>query len=161
MDTPTITEPRRVMRQEAPYPEILDRLVRCLRPRPGWKARLADDYDRGQGSRGLTLIVTTLGYDTYHLDRGETYQVNHLFPVPPAAYNLPSWQNWLLERLCLVGKHEEMELFAVADSPGSEHLTRPVAPNHGFGWDPYLVTVLASGEDRRTSFRNELNPGGD
>jgi hypothetical protein len=50
-----------------------------------------------------------------------------------------------------------MEFFALCDSPGSERRVRPYAPNHGFGWDPYLITEVTTDEDRRTSFRNELN----
>lgn len=143
--------------QEAPFPQGLLFLVKNLRYRPGWKFRL-EQLDRGQGSRGLTLIITTLGYNSYHADQGETYRVNHYMPVPPAAFNLPSWRMWLFEQLLLVEKHEAMEFFAISDSPGSEHRVRPYAPNHGFGWDPYLLTETATEEDRATNFRNELNP---
>jgi hypothetical protein len=153
MATDTPTEP--LLLQEAPYPHALAEMVRSLVYRPGWAFKLAHT-DRGQGSRGLTLIITTLGYNTYRVADGETYRVNHYMPVPPAAYNEASWRWWLFEQLLLVERHEAMEFFAFMSE---EKLTRPYAPNHGFGWDPYLVTEVATGEDRRTNFRNEVQPG--
>lgn len=146
-----------LMLQEAPYPKALHHLLDRLSYRPGWKFRLAY-CDRGQGSKGLTLIITTLGYDTYHPKHGETYRVNHYMPVPPAAFDHRSWQNWLFEQLLLVEKHECMEFFAVHDSPGSEHVVRPFAPAHGPGNDPYLVLTYGTGTDRRTSSSGHLNP---
>lgn len=75
--------------QEFPYPaelfELVDRL--CYK---GWTFNLGD-IDRGQGSKGLTLDIVTLGRDSYHPERGETYCVHHYMPVPPAAYNRQSW----------------------------------------------------------------------
>jgi hypothetical protein len=100
--------------------------------------------------------------------RKERYQVitvNHYFMVPAATYNEQSWTRWLFDRLGDVDTHERMEDFVlevvVTDRHGCEarSLERPLAPNHGPGWDPYLVTVVASENDRRTSFRGELNPG--
>lgn len=136
--------------QEAPYPSELEGLVSQLSYRPGWEFKLAH-IDRGQGSKGLTLIITTCGYDTYHPERGDHYRVNHYMLVPPASYNRRSWRNWLFEQLLLVEKHECMEFFAIGGQ-------RPYAPLHGPGNDPYLVAELASDEERRTSFRGELNP---
>jgi hypothetical protein len=155
MATGTPTES--LVLQEAPYPLILQDLVERLAYRPGWAFKLAN-INRGQGSRGLTLIITTLGYNTYHVEEGETYRVNHYMLVPPAAYNEASWRMWLFEQLLLVEKHEAMEFFALREEPGSPKLNRPYQPNHGFGWDPYLVTETATDADRRTSFRNELAP---
>jgi len=128
----------RQMQQAAPYPDALAHLVGCLEYRPGWKFTLTN-LDRGQGSQGLTLVITTLGYDSRHPDRGETYKVNHYMLVPPAAYDVRSWRHWLFEQLLLVERHEAMEFFALHDSPGSEHAVRPYSPSHGPGNDPYLV----------------------
>ena len=83
-------EARQPMRQVAPYPDALAYLVERLSYRPGWTFELAD-LDRGQGSEGLTLIITTLGYNSYHPGRGENYRVNHYMPVPPAAFDVRSW----------------------------------------------------------------------
>jgi hypothetical protein len=154
----------RQMTQTAPYPATLAALVKCLRYRRhlGWKVELEDDLQRDKPgrhsgeSRGLTLVVTRRGPDTYHPE--QTMAVHHYFAVPPATYNLASWQRWLFDRLGDVDTHERMEDFAICDSPGSEHAVRPFAPQHGPGNDPYRVCEYASGEDRRTSFRGELNP---
>ncbi len=89
---------RVTMHQEAPYPEELAELVSNMTYRRGWNFSL-EHKDRGQGSAGLTFVIRTLGYNTYHLDRGETYAVFHYFPVPPAAYNRQSWQRWIFDRL--------------------------------------------------------------
>ena len=145
------------MRQEAADPDSLAYLVKRVSYRPGWTFKLAD-IDRGQGSAGLTLVITTSGYDSYHPERGENYGVNHYMPVPPAAFDARSWQRWLFDQLLLVERHEAMEFFAVHDSPGSEHAVRPYAPSHGFGQDPYIVREIGTRGDQQTSFRNERNP---
>lgn len=152
--------------QDAPFPTELADLVERLRYRPGWEFELAT-IDRGQGSQGLTLDVTTLGYNSYHPERGEYYRVHHYFPVPPAAYNRQSWQRWLFEQLLLVERHEAMEFFSFVyegefvkrdGSTSNEYIEKPYRPNHGPGWDPYIVTEVTTEEDRRTSFRGDLNP---
>jgi hypothetical protein len=136
------------MRQSAPFPRVLRDLVQRLRYREGWRFLLAD-IDRGQGSAGLTLIITTLGTNSYHPEQSD-YRVNHYMPVPPAAYDERSWRRWLFDQLLLVERHEAMEFFQIGDD-------KPYAPSHGFGQDPYLVRELGTEQDRRMSFRNELN----
>ena len=74
------------MHQEAPYPRALADLVARLEYRPGWRFWLGH-LDRGQGSKGLTLDIVTLGYNSYRPQDGETYRVHHYFPVLPAAFN--------------------------------------------------------------------------
>ncbi len=138
------------MRQVASYPYILAKLMSGLAYRPGWTFDL-EDLDRGQGSEGLTFIVTSLGYNSYHPDRGETYRVNHYFPVPPAAYNEQSWRRWLLERLMEIERHECCEFFQIRGE-------RPYAPHHGPGNDPYIVFEHGTDLDARTSFRGEVKP---
>jgi len=138
------------MRQVAPDPEILHELVSKLEYRPGWTVELKD-IDRGQGSEGLTFIVTSLGYNSYHPERGETYRVYHYFPVPPAAFNEQSWRRWLLERFIELETHEACEFFQI----GGE---RPYAPHHGHGQDPYVIFEMGTDEEARTSFRNEVKP---
>lgn len=154
----------RQMQQTAPYPEVLAGLVERLRYRQhmGWRIWLEDDLQRDKPgrhtgeSRGLTLVVQRCGPDTYNPD--SIMAVNHYFPVPPATYDLRSWQRWLFDRLGDVDTHERMEDFAIADSPGAEHVVRPYAPSHGPGNDPYMVREVGTETDRRTSFRGELNP---
>ncbi len=108
------------MRQIAPYPQALADLVARVAYRPGWMCKLTD-LDRGQDSEGLTLVITTKGYDSYHPERGENYRVHHYMPVPPAAFDGRSWQRWLFEQFLLVERHEAMEFFALRD----DHLIEP------------------------------------
>lgn len=151
----------RQMHQAAPYPGTLAYLVNCLRYREhmGWQVWLEDDRVRDPAtthsgeSRGLTLVVQRCGPDTYHPER--TLHVNHYFAVPPATYNLASWQRWLFDRLGDVDTHERAEDFVLVSDDGE---TRPFAPCHGPGWDPYLITVERTDLDRRTKFTGEVNP---
>jgi hypothetical protein len=129
----------------APYPTALAELVGEMAYRPGWRFAL-DHVDRGQGSEGLTLEVRSLGYDTYHPDRGENYGVIHYMPVPPPAFDKRAWQRWLLDQLLLIEAHETCEFFQIGEE-------RPFAPNHGPGRNPYSVLERGTDEDARTSFR--------
>jgi len=137
-------------KQTASFPDVLASLVERLSYRPGWGFAL-EDIDRGQGSRGLTFIVTSLGYDTYNPERGETYRVNHYFPVPPAAYNEQSWRRWLFDRILEIERHEAAEFFQIDGA-------RPYAPHHGPGNDPYVIFEHGSDLDRRTDFRGNVSP---
>jgi hypothetical protein len=142
---------QRTMKQAAPYPAALEHLVERLAYRPGWQFVLTH-MDRGQGSEGLTLDIITLGYDSYHPERGESYRVHHYMPVPPAAFDERSWRHWLFEQILLVERHEAMEFFRLDGRPC-------FPPAHGPGNSPYLVLEYGSDIDRRTSFRGDLNPG--
>lgn len=162
----------RIMHQVAPWPEELAALVDSLRYRQdrGWRVYLDPDCQRdkpgvhGGESRGLTLVVVRVGPNTYRPD--EIMRVAHYFPVPPATYNRASWMRWLFDRLGDVDAHERAEDFAFVSVPHSiedgkstpQQLTRPYAPCHGPGWDPYLITTERTGTDRRMSFRGDLNP---
>lgn len=77
-----------MMKQEAPDPAELRDLVEALVyiGHDDLRFSLHDDYDRGQGCKGLTLIILRVGPDSY--DPSKTIAVNHLFPVPAAAYGL-------------------------------------------------------------------------
>lgn len=145
------TPDENTMTQEAPFPRELADLVAALSYRPGWRFGLYES-DRGQGSKGLTFDVVSLGYDTHHPDNGETYRVCHSFIVPAASYNRESWQRWLLDRLVDVETHEACEFFRVGGK-------QPFAPNHGPGWDPYGVRELNRVEDAETTFRGERREG--
>lgn len=136
------------MTQQAPFPRILRDLVQALRYREGWVFALTD-IDRGQGSAGLTLVITTLGVNSYHPEQTD-YRVNHYMIVPAAAYDERSWRRWLFDQVCLVELHETMEFFQVGDD-------KPFAPSHGFGQNPYLVREIGTERDRHMSFRNEVN----
>jgi hypothetical protein len=97
-----------LMRQEAPYPTVLDALVRRLEYRDGWDFSLVD-LDRGQGSKGLTLIIRVTTVNSY--PPHEPLRVAHYMPVPPAAYDERSWQRWLFDQILLVERHEACEFF--------------------------------------------------
>jgi len=84
--------------------------------------------------------------------------VNHYFAVPPATYDLRSWQRWLFDRLGDVDTHERCEDFVLADGTDRGH--RPYAPTHAPGADPYRVVEYATDLDRRTSFRGVLDDDG-
>lgn len=132
----------------APFPQDVMQLVEELNHKPNWGAYL-QYVDRGQGSEGLTLSVYITEPDAY--DHTKPRSVVHYFPVPPAAYDYRSWRRWLFDQLALVDDHERMEHFTIAGE-------KPYAPSHGPGNNPYLVREVGTEEDRRTSFRGELNP---
>ena len=135
------------MSQAAPYPQALADLVDELDYRHNWRFELRDT-DRGQGSAGLTLVITIATMDTYAPE--EPIHVAHYMLVPPASYNRRSWQWWLFSQILLVEQHEAAEFFVVGGH-------RPYAPLHGPGNDPYLIAELATDEERRTTFRGELS----
>lgn len=150
------------MSQSAPFPEILAQLVGRVRYREGWTFTL-EHRDRGQGSVGLTLCILINTVDSYH--PGQRRQVMHYFIVPAAAFDLQSWRRWLFDRCQDVDTHEACELFQLVlegdfvkrdGSISTEHVERPYAPNHGPGRDPYVIFEYATDEQRRTSFRGEV-----
>ena len=139
--------------QQAPYPDELLDLVDHCELDPGWVVTLADT-DRGQGSKGLTLVIIVQSFDTYHPEQGRTYRVQHFFPVPPAAYDRRSWQRWLFDRYQDVLSHEGCEMFKIKGH-------RPYAPSHGPGNDPYMIREIGSELDQRTRFTGEVVKGAD
>jgi hypothetical protein len=134
--------------QEAPYPAELEDLVRRLTYRQGYRFELRD-IDRGQGSKGLTLVITVTTPDSY--DQDHIISVTHYMTVPPASFNERSWRWWLFQQIGWVEQHERMEFFQIDGKPA-------YPPAHGPGNDPYLILDYGSDTDRRTSFRGELNP---
>lgn len=135
-------------RQTAPFPDVLEELVSKITYRPGWMFQLSY-MDRGQGSKGLTLVIITKGYNSYHPADGEFYRVSHYMPVPPAAYDRRSWQRWLFDQILLVERHEAMEFFIIDG-------IRPYAPHHGPGNDPYIIFEHGTDLDMRTRFTGEV-----
>lgn len=150
------------MHQVAPYPDTLERLVTTLKAYPGWSFDLRDmvrDIDDKENplAEGLTLIVSVVGYNSYHLDRGPTYKVDNLFPVPAATYDEASWTRWLYDCLDQVQTHELCECFRFTEGwldDGQEF--RPYSPIHAPGSNPYIVRELATDKERRTSFRGKV-----
>lgn len=131
------------MKQIAPDPSLLDGLIKRLEYKAGWSFDL-EDIDRGQGSEGLTLVITVNSPDSYHPERN--IRVLHYMIVPPAAYDERAWCRWLLDQILQVEQHEACEFFKVDGE-------RPYAPNHGPGRNPYTITDQGTPEDAKTDFR--------
>jgi hypothetical protein len=128
----------REMTQTAPFPHALDNVVRRLTFKPGWRFDL-EDMDRGQGSKGLTLDISVTGPNSYDPD-GLPIRVHHYFIVPAAAYDERAWLRWVFDQCLLVEVHEAGEFFKIDGS-------RPFAPNHGPGRNPYSILERGTEQD--------------
>jgi hypothetical protein len=153
--------------RDDPY-ELAELVSACTyRAHEGWSVELKDDHPRDKDDegkvvgRGMTLVITTEGYDSYHPERGRTYGVYHYFIVPAATYNRQAWQRWLFEQFVKVEVHEAAEHFVIRHTgpfvlaDGSEvdyHDERPFAPTHGKGDDPYVVHEYASQSQKHTRY---------
>lgn len=146
-----------VMQQIAPYPDALASLVERTQYRNGWRFTL-ENVDRDQDEtgatvgRGLTLVIRTLGVNSYKPSDGETYRVHHYFIVPAATYDERAWQRWLFDQIVKVETHEAMEFFKI-----DKH--RPYAPNHGPGRDPYTIHERGTEKDAMTMFTGAPTKG--
>ena len=136
------------MRQAAPDPELLFELVKRLEYKPNWAFRL-EDADRGQGSEGLTFSIYISGPDTDDVERD--IHVVHYMIVPAASFNEISWRRWLFDQILLVEQHEASEFFKIDGE-------KVYAPNHGPGYDPYVVREFTTPEEREINFRGERGP---
>jgi hypothetical protein len=154
-----MTEPvHEFMKQYAPWPTELQDLVEKCTYRPQWSVSLeiidrdyADPADMKHPiGGGLTLIIATRGYDSYHPENGPVYGVNHYFIVPAATYSRAAWQRWLFEQFAKVELHETMEFFTIDG-------VKVFAPNHAPGEDPYVVHEPTTEDLRNTNFRGMLN----
>lgn len=139
-----------IEQEDAPTWAVLSDVVKAATYRPGWRIGLAH-VKRGD-EEGLRLDVISVGYDTYHPDRGETYRVQHSFIVPAPSYNRQSWTRWLFDRFVDIETHEACEFFVLG-------ARRPFAPNHGPGHDPYTLRELNTVEAAETTFRGERREG--
>lgn len=172
----------RQMTQYAPWPDELIIAVAELRYIDGWKFRIYDEprdfADPEQSipiAGGLTFEILVPCHDSYHPERYRP--VRHLHPVPAATFNRQSWERWLFDRLMDTIRHEAAEWFRFETGPfhrdtcpavtvsapcscgaAPADVRRPFAPTHGPGDDPYVLHEYATEEQRRTSFRGELNP---
>lgn len=148
------------MRQTAPYPTDLADAVTELRYVPGWKFTLNDE-ERGQGCSGLTLRIYPDKPDSYHPD--QHVHTVFLYPVPAAAFNRESWEEWLWARIEETEAHERAEWFRfVTPNPQTTQLAeilgqdpdnvrdetvverRPFKPAHADGWDPGVPRTVVS-----------------
>lgn len=143
------------MTQTAPFPDALASLVGRVKYRPGWRFWLKDtdrdrDADGNVVGKGLTLVITTLGYNSYKPSDGESYRVHHYFIVPAATYDERAWQRWLFDQCVLVETHEAMEFFRIEQEDGTKR--RPYAPHHGPGRNPYTIHERGTEQDAHTRF---------
>lgn len=138
------------LKQHAPYPKALASLVERLTFKPGWSFYL-ENLDRGQGSEGLTLVIRVTGTNSYSTSPDDLpISVAHYMIVPAAAYDERAWLRWLFDQCLLVETHEAGEWFKLDGS-------RPFAPNHGPGRNPYSILERGTEEDAQTLSSGERN----
>lgn len=118
--------------------DILADLVPRLSYKPGWSFGL-QELERGQGCEGLTLLISFSAPDSCNPD-GPPVGGVHLFPVLPANYNREAWEDWILECVHLVERHETHEFFRVDGK-------QVYFPSHGPGRSPYVTFRVRSEAD--------------
>lgn len=127
------------MVQTAPWPHDLVAAVEELRHFPGWHFTLLEE-DRGQGCSGLTLSIFPDHADSYHPE--SHVRTRFIYPVPAAAFNRESWEEWIWQCLVETDDHERAENFRFVTPDGKER--RPFKPAHTDGWDPGRVRTVVS-----------------
>lgn len=130
------------MTQIAPWPSDLEVAVDELYLSgglKGWKVWLSE-MDRGQNCHGLTLTIVPDNSDTYHHDKPAN--TSFIYPVPAAAFNRESWEEWIWARIEETEGHERAEGFCFVGPDGKER--RPFKPAHPDGWDPGVVRSVVS-----------------
>lgn len=128
-----------VMIQQAPWPYRLFDAVEELRYLPGWQFYLKVE-DLGQRVHGLALNIVPNNPDSYHPDKHANTRFP--YPVPAAAYNRESWEEWIWDRIEETEGHERSEAFKFVDAEGNER--RPFKPAHQDGWNPGVVRTVVS-----------------
>lgn len=116
---------------ERPFGDLEDDIARLAGMEPGEQAR-----------RLAASICSRLAGD---------FRVQHLMPVPPAAYDVRSWRRWLFDQIGLVDRHELCEFFEIDG-------VKTYAPSHGPGNDPYLIREVGTLADVETTFRGDHSP---
>lgn len=135
-------ESGRIMVQKAPWPTDLEKAVKELFPSGSllnWRFWLGET-DRGQDCHGLTLSIVPDNRDSYHSEKHAN--TAFIYPVPAAAYNRESWEEWLWARIEETEGHERAEGFVFIESDGKSR--RPFKPAHPDGWDPGVVRSVVS-----------------
>lgn len=160
--------------QVAPWPIELEQAVLEFRYKPGWMFRLINDLARDyepddhqhEGpaiGHGTTLDIISLTYNSYReyeVNEPPDYRVHHYKIVPPATFKRHTWERWILDQCIEIEVHEVCEFARfVTESgiDGVQNTRRPFAPLHGPGENPYVIHTMSTDEQRRTSFRGEVN----
>lgn len=118
--------------------EILAEVVSQASYKPGWTFTL-QEVERGQGCEGLTLLIAFDAQDSCS-PNGSSVRGVHLFPVLPANYNREAWEDWILECVHLVERHETHEFFRVNGE-------QVYFPSHGPGRSPYVTFRVRAKDD--------------
>lgn len=118
--------------------DILDKVVREAKCKPGWSFRLVTEDD------AVRLVIRVAGYNSEVPDALVPYTVDHYHPAPQAEFNEKTWRRWVLEQCRRVENHELGEWLRW----GSE---RPFSPMHGPGEDPYTVHEIRPFDDALTT----------
>lgn len=132
----------RIMTQTAPWPYDLDQAVNELKLTAGltgWVIYLREEA-RGQDCFGLTLSIIPDNPDSYHPENHA--RTRFIYPVPAAAFNRESWEEWIWARIEETEGHERAEGFCFIGEDGSER--RPFKPAHPDGWNPGVVRSVVS-----------------
>lgn len=132
-----------VMTQIAPWPIDLVEAVKELQYLPGWQFMLGHE-ERGQGCSGLTFTIYPNKPDAYHPEKH--VRTRFLYPVPAAAFNRESWEEWLWARIEETEAHERAEWFRFISGPHNSYERRPFKPVHADGWDPGFIRKVVSEE---------------
>jgi hypothetical protein len=134
-----MTEEDGVMIQKAPWPYELANAVNELEYMGGWRIWLSEG-ERGQGCLGLMLNIVPDNRDSYHPEKHAN--TRFVYPVPAAAFNRESWEEWIWARIEETEGHERAEAFKFRQPDGSYR--RPFKPAHPDGWDPGVVRSVVS-----------------
>ena len=126
--------------------DLLDRIVRETKCKPGWSFRLIDE----DGAK--RLVINIEGTDNY--DSSREMFVRHYHPVPITTYNEKSWRRWIFEQCIRTMHHELGESLRFGPDE-----VRPFAPMHGPGEDPYTVHEWRPETDALTTQNGSLREG--
>lgn len=115
--------------------DLLADVVQTITYKPGWQITVGHMQRTGEhlaGGEGLTLRVTFTSDDSTGTQG--SVALDHLFVVPPAAYNRETWERFVLDCLIQMETHEAMEWFKVDGHA-------PFFPPHGTanGSNPYTI----------------------
>lgn len=130
------------MTQIAPWPWALEQALdemHLTAGYAGWHIWLKDE-DRGQNCSGLTLSIVPDTPDSYNPE--DPSNTRFTYPVPAAAFNRESWEEWLWACIEETDGHERAEGFVFIGEDGKER--RPFKPAHPDGWDPGVVRSVVS-----------------
>ena len=69
--------------------DVLDKVVRETKCKPGWSFKLVDE----DGAKRLYIQLETF----HNYEPTKRFVVNHVHPVPTTTFNEKSWRRWIFE----------------------------------------------------------------